>query len=98
MFIKESILTVLVSKKPVALSVGSINVVMENSSVEVKNESLTYEIHGNTNEEVSFLSKLIVILCRLRLAILVKKGVRVQTSALARKYKRHLRLKILKGV
>ena len=45
---KESILTALVPKKSVALSVGSINVdqkVGENPSVEDKNKSLTYKIH-----------------------------------------------------
>ena len=38
------------SKKSVALSVGSINV----DSVENKNNSSTFKIQGNTNEEVSF--------------------------------------------
>ena len=88
----------LVPKKPVALSIGSINVL----SVEDKNKNSTYKIHHNTNEEVSFcekiesrlqliilienivrvqkaayVSKRPVILCRLRLTILIKKGVRI---------------------
>ena len=48
--------TALVPKKPIAPSVGSINVVqrvVENPLVEDKNEILTYKIH-NTNEDVSF--------------------------------------------
>ena len=55
-FGRESVLTYLVPYKPVAPSVGSINVVqrvVENPLVEGKNKILTYEIH-NTNEDVSF--------------------------------------------
>ena len=50
---RGSILTALVPKKPVALSIGSINVdqkVGENPSVEDKNKSLTYKIQENANE------------------------------------------------
>ena len=43
-------------KKPVALSVGCINIdqrVIEHVSVEDKNDDSTYNIHDNTNEKVS---------------------------------------------
>ena len=56
-FRKESVLTGLVSTKPVALSVDSINIdqrVVENASVQDKDNNLTYTIHGNANEKVSF--------------------------------------------
>ena len=49
-FGKEAVLTVLVPKKHLALSVGSINV----DSVEDKNNGLTYKIHDNIDEEVRF--------------------------------------------
>ena len=55
-FGRESVLTVLVPKKPVALSVGSINVdqsAVKNILVGDKNGILTYKIH-NTKEDVSF--------------------------------------------
>ena len=45
-FRKESVLTALVPKKPIALSVGSINI----DSVEDKNNNSTYKIHDYTNE------------------------------------------------
>ena len=44
----------MVSKKPVALSVGIINI---DSSVEDKNNNSTYKIHDNTDEEVSLSEK-----------------------------------------
>ena len=53
---KESVLTVLVPKKPVAESVGSINVghrVVEKTLEEDKNEISTYKTH-DTNEDVRF--------------------------------------------
>ena len=60
-FGKESVLTALVSKKPVALSVGIINVdqrVVVESAFLVKDENenngSTYKIHNTNNEDVSF--------------------------------------------
>ena len=53
---KESVLSSLMPKQSVVLSVGSINVnqtVVENTSVEDKNGSSTYKIHDCTNEKVS---------------------------------------------
>ena len=50
---KESVLTALVPKKPVALSVGSISVYQRDVGdplVEDKNKRLTYKIHENNNE------------------------------------------------
>ena len=50
---KESVLTAIFPKEPVALSVGSINVgqrVVENPLVEDKNERLTYKMHEDTDE------------------------------------------------
>ena len=49
-FGKESILTALVLKKPVALSVDSIII----DSMKDKNDNLAYEIHDNADEKVSF--------------------------------------------
>ena len=47
---KESVLTTLAPKKPVALSVSSINI----DSMEDKNNNSSYKKHDSTNEEVSF--------------------------------------------
>ena len=78
-FGKESVVTALVPKKPVALTVSSINI----DSGENKNNSSTYKIY-NDSEDVSF-CELKVILCRLKSTILIEKEVRVQNSALVSK-------------
>ena len=52
-FGKESAQTIIVPKKPVALSVASINIdqeVVENASVEDTNNNPTYKIRSNTNK------------------------------------------------
>ena len=56
-FGKKSVLTALVPRKPVVLSVSSINIdqrVVENTSVEDQDNSSTYKINDNTNEKVNF--------------------------------------------
>ena len=56
-FGKESVLMTLVSKKPVALSVGIINVdqrVVESALVKDKNKNNTSTSIHNTNEDISF--------------------------------------------
>ena len=63
---KESVLTALVPKKPVAQSLGSTNInqrVLENPLVEDKTKSLTYKIQESTNE-VSRCEKIKVIIWR----------------------------------
>ena len=55
-FGKESVLTVLVPKKPVALPVGRINIdqrAVENASMEDKNSNSTYKVDDNINEKVT---------------------------------------------
>ena len=84
-FDKISAITALVSKKPVALSVGSINFdqrVVVNASIDDKSNNSTYKTH-NTKEDVSFCENRKVMFCHLRLAILVKKGLNSPKSALA---------------
>ena len=56
----KSVLMALIQKKPVALSVGSINIdqrVVENASVEDKNNNPTYKILHSNKEEVRFYEK-----------------------------------------
>ena len=80
---EESVLTALIPKKPVALSIGRINIdqrVVENAIVEDNNKSSTYKIHHNINE-VSFSEQV-----KSNDMILIKKGViKVQKSALVSK-------------
>ena len=55
-FGKESVLTALVPKKPVALPVGRINIdqrAVENASMEDKNSNSTYKVDDNINEKVT---------------------------------------------
>ena len=46
----------------------------------------------------AFVSKLKVILCRLRLAVLVENYVRLQKSALSSKHESHIKYTVLEGV
>ena len=84
----------LIPIKTVVLSVGSINInqrIVENLSVEDKNNYSTYKTHDNTlTRKSAFLNKLKVMPRRLWLRILMEKMI-VQTSALVRKWKVMLR-------
>ena len=84
-FPKESALTVFVQKKPIALSIGRINIDSMETKAVVKRTIYITLIRAS-----AFVSKLKVMSCCLRLTVLVEKDVRLQKSDLSSKYERHL--------